>query len=483
MPAETPVESGPRFKISHKIALTLCVLVLLILTAFWLLARDQLQQTLQLQSDSLGDTLAQQTADSVTELVLAGDQLSLNVVLNQLARNPHILSVAIYDVDGGLLASSGRLVPETSTAGIINASYTAQISLQDSIAGTVRLNLDITGIERNLQRTFRYFWFILGLGLVLAVTASHALGHHLTSPLLNLLEALQHPADAKIQIDPGRSDEIAQLQRAADELMPQLSQEAAYLSPEPGENAMDLPLRRQASVLVITVTDMNTVIELLHPRTLDELLNEFYLIIQQAGRLYGGHIQHLSGAAVLLTFEAQHASGDFAFNAVCCAQLFLKLIQKIKRRHHAEGAQSLDFRLGIHTGDIFIFSPSEGGSRPELILGKTTAISRHLSELSRPAQVLISEATFLHAGAEERLHTRNSVEITLPPDNTASIAYILNDDNTSAYQELLERQARHILARYQDRGPDSFAEADSDDRPDRASGHPPNKTDLNENQH
>ena len=65
--------------IKHKITLSFSLLLILVLVAFWLSLKLQLQQTVAQQADAMGEILARQTADSVTELVLANDLLGLNV--------------------------------------------------------------------------------------------------------------------------------------------------------------------------------------------------------------------------------------------------------------------------------------------------------------------------------------------------------------------------------------------------------------------
>src|SRR5690606_18341905 len=92
--------------IKHKITLSVSLLLILILVAFWLALKLQLQQTVAQQTDTLGNILARQTADSVTELVLANDVLGLNVVVNQLARENGVANITISDVDGRQLTST-----------------------------------------------------------------------------------------------------------------------------------------------------------------------------------------------------------------------------------------------------------------------------------------------------------------------------------------------------------------------------------------
>ena len=122
--------------IKHKITLSFSLLLILVLVAFWLSLKLQLQQTVAQQADAMGEILARQTADSVTELVLANDLLGLNVVVNQLAREAGVANVTITDVDGIVLTSTniqGLLITDDSKP------YVAPVTLQGAVAGYVTL--------------------------------------------------------------------------------------------------------------------------------------------------------------------------------------------------------------------------------------------------------------------------------------------------------------------------------------------------------
>ncbi len=432
---------GIRFKIS----LVVCLLVLLILSAFWLLARDQLQQTLQIQSDNLGETLAAQTADTITELVLANDQLSLNVVLNQLARQEPIRYVAVFDVDNRVLASAGN--PPAARSGGLNAFYTAQISLQDSIAGTLRLSLDASRLEANLGRTHQYFWIIMGLGLVLALVASHTLANHIRLPLLDLTEALNNPEEVPVSIDHERNDEITRLQAAAAELVATLQEGAALGAPLSRQNRVsDAALRLEGAVLAVKVVNIATAMEVLHPAMLAPLLSEYAHYLRQATRLYGGTCHRFTGDSTTVLFDSRQATEDFSFNAICSAQLFQKLMQKVNQGHRRRGDQSLEFRLAIHTGEVFVTPGLAGADSGETILGRTVEMSLLMSRYCPPGQVLVSDTCHHHAGGVSRIAVGDEVDIPLPAGNGRLHASILSQDNIGSYDALLERQTKHILS-------------------------------------
>ncbi|MDC0598274.1 hypothetical protein OAP18_00325 [Gammaproteobacteria bacterium] len=450
--AQQNVQKKLDFKVSYKIALCFCSLVLCVLSVFWLIAQSELHKNLQQQADKLGFIIAEQTANSIRELVLANDLLSLNVVLGQLSQNNNIVNIAVFDIDGQLLTSSGPVAAPAANQGF-DSSYLAPIVLQDTIAGSVQLQLDTSNVESSSQKIRLYFSLLLIFGLIAAITSAFILAAHFTTPLLDIIEILHSPDEKGIVVDEKRSDEISALQISCLELLERYKQNNADLrslsgirkvvtaGPETNPRANKI----MASILVVKVVNINTAIELLHPSTLATLLSEYLFYLTQSGKLYGATLHRVTGESAMLAFDAGTSKEEHSFNAICCAQLFLLLMRKVSLIHRTKNSQALEFKLSIHSGDIFS-APDESceiGKRA-MLMGKTIETSYFLCKQSDSGQLLISETTYSQAGGEEKLITEGSTEITMPTDNMSFMAYILSPD-MNTYTELLNKQSQHIL--------------------------------------
>jgi len=176
---------------------------------------------------------------------------------------------------------------------------------------------------------------------------------------------------------------------------------------------------------------------------LSKLLNEYNFYLQQASKLYGASVQRFTGDSAIVSFDSISCSEEHSFNAICCAQLFLQLMQKLSHIHHAKKAQALQFRLAIHSGETF-FSFDTNNENNHALLGKSLETSFFLCKQSQPGQLLISETTYTQAGAGKRLQTLDSFKITMPTDNMSFMAYLLNPEMGS-YSDLLQKQSQHIL--------------------------------------
>ena len=94
----------PNKQISRKFSVAVCLVVTLTMCVFWLTTSYNTRNLLQQQANELGQALAQQTATLLTELVLANDLISMNVVLVNLTRDSSIAEIAVLNIGNNVIA-------------------------------------------------------------------------------------------------------------------------------------------------------------------------------------------------------------------------------------------------------------------------------------------------------------------------------------------------------------------------------------------
>jgi class 3 adenylate cyclase len=216
------------------------------------------------------------------------------------------------------------------------------------------------------------------------------------------------------------------------------------------ENSGSKPERRMATLLVVQVVNSNTALELLHPATLSSLLQQYQYYLRQAARLYRGVVNRINGDTMLVSFDIRQCQEEHAFNAICCAQLFLSLMEKVASNHRARNAQTLDFSVSVHSGAVY-FSPiwvkprPEGDkSRPESVIGKPVELAVELLAHCQPNNILVSELSYDLAEGNTRFETDITQQISIGADKLTFITYSLSA-YTGNHSELLERQCQHLL--------------------------------------
>jgi uncharacterized membrane protein affecting hemolysin expression len=222
-----------RVPIALRIASHNVILVALALVIYACVMGLQFKQAMHEQADALGESLTTQTATSATELLVSNDILSLNVLLNNLTKNPLVAHAAIYSVDNRIIAEAGQR-PRNGLLGETEGLYQSNITFQDVKAGQLRISLDMQQFQQPMTISLQSMGILSAILLALALALSLRLGRHITTPLMQLRVWLR---DIPITPRPfERQDEIGDLARQlALAALPHRSEPEA--KPEPEEDS------------------------------------------------------------------------------------------------------------------------------------------------------------------------------------------------------------------------------------------------------
>ena len=199
-----------RVPLALRIAAHSVVLVALAMVIYAWVMGMQFKQAMQQQADALGQALTTQTAASATELLVANDILSLNVLLSNLVKNPLVAHAAIYSVDQRILAEAGTR-PSRSVLGETEGLYSTQITFQEVMAGQLRISLDMRQFRQPMTISLQSMGILSLILLALALALSMRLGRYISTPLLEMRLWLRDPDH--IAPGSGRQDEIGDLAR------------------------------------------------------------------------------------------------------------------------------------------------------------------------------------------------------------------------------------------------------------------------------
>lgn len=443
--------------IKHKISLYAGILLSVALIGFWALLQYKLLQSFKSQIDSFGEILSKQVADSVTELVLANDLLGLNVVLGQLNNETGVQSATITDVDGQVIAST---LPPDSPAPTSGNLYIAPITVQEAVAGRLILVFDDNIISDPFGQSNLLFLGAWIAALAVALGLSWRLGNQIVRPLLELVDAVDAAnADEEfVEIEISDFAEIGLLQQRVAETLTAQQQLKDELSvtgipfEDDESQQVQRPERRMATLIAIEVVNSTPAIELLHPATFSTLLQQYQFYLRQVARLYRGTVTQLSGDRAVLSFDVRQCQDEHAFNALCCAQLFLLLSQKLAASQKAKNAQALEFKLTVHSGDVFFSLPwrkNKGEPDPmrtETMVGRSFTLAQDLLAHAHTGEILVSEPAYDLANGPQRFP--DAAERDIEKDGLDLLGYILPVDSGTHY-ELLLKQCAHLMPEQQ----------------------------------
>lgn len=197
---------GQRVSIVFSLISQTLFFLALAFTAYVIVVNIQFRQVVEDQTDALGRSLVEQTTERVTELLTIDDKLGLNIVLGNLARNPLVANVTIFDSSDKELYRAGlKQVVHDEDLG----SYCKPIVIQQHDSGKLCLNLDMRQFKApwivSIERTI-----IIAVGLLLiGLVFSFRLGRRIITPIMQLREWVRNPTMPAPCVD--RTDELGSL--------------------------------------------------------------------------------------------------------------------------------------------------------------------------------------------------------------------------------------------------------------------------------
>ncbi|NBF05801.1 histidine kinase [Pseudomonas sp. Fl5BN2] len=430
-----------RVPIALRIASHNVILVALALVIYAGVMGLQFKQAMHEQADALGQSLTTQTATSATELLVSNDILSLNVLLNNLTKNPLVAHAAIYSVDNRILAEAGQR-PKSSLLGETEGVYQTKITFQDVTAGNLRISLDMAQFQQPMTISLQSMGILSAILLALALALSLRLGRHISTPLLQLrvwLRDLDEHTPAT-----QRQDEIGDLARQLHaRLVPEKpepepqpeDEEEDYQDTEADEPAFEVrnlrdpsfdesapvaglkpaprhqvsaeedeldeedpfadlrdhssapapkpqpqpqaPKQPQHSAVLAVQLGAQEQLRRLPRARLMELLERYRDCLDQAASLYQSELHTLNDGSTLMLFHSEDSGDDYLTNAICCGEL-LRALGHALQIEVADSGITLQLQLGLTLGDELF-----GLSQIDLLLTETAQDALALSQHSR----------------------------------------------------------------------------------------------------
>lgn len=427
---------------------------------FWLISNYNTENILSQQADKLGNTLARQIATQLTELVLANDLISMNVVLESLSQDQSIAEIAVLNIDNDVVAAAVNtqptpraIIPLPITLSQMQTEYLAPITLANSVAGSVRLRLDISYIETSIVNNFLFVTAATVLLLIVALTLTTTYFRYLVSfPARLLAYSISNIRKGEIETcpEPENNNEISTAIRQFNATAEFLAQNTflnnfGHRKPEIDAQSFGaIHGIQDVTLLTIKMANFHFLASTLSEEMLVNLLNKYYFFAGKISQLYNGKVSYCAEDEIVINFAGDQADEEQAFYAICAGQLFLQLVgdlNDIEGEHIAS-----KFKLAVHSGQAVsgLYSPVTQESNN--LTGKTLDITRQICDECPNNSLLISEPCFEHAGAGARI---DASEFSIV-DDELQIITLLSNDPVLDYKNLLERQAIQLVTLYTD---------------------------------
>lgn len=458
--------------ITHKITLGFMLLASLMLFVLWGSIYYYLNDLLQSQTESLGNAITTQSARSAAEPLLADDLLSLNVIVNKLAIDENIDFALFFNAKGEVLAASPnipvsmqRLIPLDELKQHPHSNYFVEpIIFQNLTVGYVQISLNKNGISRTFEQTRIAMLAVTFAAFVLAIFLSALISRHLTRPLKQLTNATDRIAegDFDTRIADERGDEIGQLIRHFNSMAAGLKEReqitlsfSQYVAPNITHNILANPEQPRvpskhinASILFIDIAGFTAMCEKMQPQEVESLLNDYYTLIVKASQLYKGTVDKYMGDGAMVRFGEAQDDPNHALQAVCCAQLLMRMVDQLNLSPETSryNSAAIRFKIGIHCGGMIAGTIGSNDFMQYTVVGHTVNIASRLCGAASGGEILISEEV-ARTVDNSRVTSTERLLILSPPKvlelkgKSRPLRTFVVTDVGSYFRALIEKQA------------------------------------------
>jgi len=255
-----------------------------------------------------GQALADLGARQAVDATLNHDLVSLQVLLSDIAANGGVIGATIHNVENRLLVQGGHKPSQSVVDTQLRRSFTAVISLHDSIAGYVTVTLSLE--DAHLQRR-ALLWQFLWAGLALTFTLIL---------IAFLSERFKRRRDAQQE-----DDEEEYLTEVMPIVEPTQVSDQKLRIPIKTKNAGETA--RVSVALTIKIHNLTTLGRQLNKHSFNARLEQFEQQLTSVNRLYNAQRLPAKADEIELRFSDESLV-EASFRALCCAQLLLVLSMK-----------------------------------------------------------------------------------------------------------------------------------------------------------
>ena len=475
------------FPIAYKLATIMTLLISSSMILLGMVIVNNQTQLLQKQMNHFADTVVEQLADNSKELVMSDDILSLMVVISNLGAQENILGAVIYSDDGQVIASSG-VIPGDAIYRLYNrsaenekkkdhfqlqwkattedghsvgaTSYITPIQFQNIVAGHALVTFSSAEIEQTILEMIQAIVAATIIMILLGIFVSLHMGRRISKPLHSLMDASKEISNGnyKYQIKERRNDELGNLtdalNRMADGLLEKTQVENAFsryvsknIAKEIMGNLEHIQLgghHVEGSVIFADIVGFTRLSEQYSAEEITSVLNDYFSYISHASKMYKGTIDKYMGDCAMIVFGVPEKDKLHKLNAVYCAVMIQKMIERINVIRRSANKLTVTFRIGINSGSMLAGNLGSTERMQYTVVGESVNLASRLQHIGEANQIIICSDFYNDPEIQWRLIAKEYKSIHLRGIKEKVSTYIVTDV-IALYQGKMDEQIDEIL--------------------------------------
>jgi class 3 adenylate cyclase len=382
-----------------------------------------------------GRALARSLAGSAAEPLLAGDDLRLEALMQELRSEAGVVGARILTRDAQIAASleraergsAGRPLAAEALEPVVTGDERrlrvgAPVIYSDVRVGEVQVDLDLDVLVAPVvAHTQRQLAAVAAGVVIVGVGAGLAFVALLVGPLRRLRAGVERlsSGDLSVRVPPTSRDEVGSLTRAFNEMGESLQQKerlqrafGRYVNDfvltqllESGEDHQLGGAEREVTLLFADIRRFTRLSEGMKATDVVSLLNEVFQLASDRILARGGIIDKYMGDSVMAYFGAPLPQDDHARRAVAAAVDIQTALAERRRVGGPDSAlATVELGIGIHTGVVVVGNIGSEQRTDFTAVGDAVNVAHRLEKLARPGEILVSEAVQREVRDSFRLH-------------------------------------------------------------------------------
>ena len=446
------------------LAIAALIVVAMGVLGFYLIQQQESGYRSQVQGFS--QVIVEQLMRVSGEPLMAGDTLSLQILLQRHVQTDLILGAALYDSEGVPLVEAGVRPPgvvakrprgegmsswDWENGEYKAVSFVSPVVYQDVTAGYLTVSIDRSPLEKDLRETLRFLIHSTLLMIAFGVVLATVLAYRMSRPIEDLARAGE-ALGAGVPLSSGeRRDEIGQVldtfQHLAEGFRRKNQVEAAlsrYVSPQIAQRVLTSDGANTlgghqvtGSVLFCDIVGFTKLSETRDPGDVAALLNEYFGYFALASESCGGTVDKFIGDCIMIVFGVPTEDPHHALHAMTCGMLIQQLTKRINRTRESRGEQTVMLRVGISSGPMLAGNLGSTERMQYTVVGDTVNVAARLCGMAEPGGVLVTDsmlvggqpgnpAHYAHLGAAQLRGREENVDVRAM--NVDAVAHDVNAD-------------------------------------------------------
>jgi class 3 adenylate cyclase len=151
--------------------------------------------------------------------------------------------------------------------------------------------------------------------------------------------------------------------------------------------------RKIVTALFADIKGSTALMEALDPEAAHAIVAPALRITADVVRRYEGYVARTTGDGIFALFGAPAAHEDHPQRALNAALVLQRELRAETQRRAAKGLQSLEARVGVHTGEVVAYSVETSGKVEYRLVGHTANLASRLEALAPVGSIAVSDYT------------------------------------------------------------------------------------------